>query len=139
MHLLRDQRPYLSNGLTNPWVSDFLEVEEAEEFAPIEEGTAGEDDAPSKNQSNDGRSRAPTTPRSDATGEPMFDTIVIYDTVDKPLLVSVSNPSMVAELPFANDYFVQRHRTNKREFVSSPELGLMMYAPWPQCVEGCIG
>ena len=55
--------------------------------------------------------------------------IVVHDSQDKPLLVSVSDPSRVALLPVAEDYFVDKHRLNKREFVSSPELGLMMYAP----------
>ena len=43
--------------------------------------------------------------------------------------MSVHDPERVAVLPPANDFFIERHRVNKREFVSSPSLSLMMYAP----------
>ena len=69
----------------------------------------------------------PGTPKSEASAlETEF--IVVYDTQEKPLLVSVRDPEKVAVLSEAPDWFVERHRLNKREFVSSPQLGLMMYA-----------
>ena len=69
----------------------------------------------------------PGTPKSEASAlETEF--IIVYDTQEKPLLVSVRDPEKVAVLSEAPDWFVERHRLNKREFVSSPQLGLMMYA-----------
>ena len=59
--------------------------------------------------------------------------IVIYDPVhNKPLLVAVASPAKVKILPDcpAQDYFIQKHSVNHREFVSSPSLGQMFYVAW---------
>ena len=104
-----------------------MEVPQAVEFDPRQLGLSQESEPKPLGDQHS----APGTPRSDAFSATTAATehIVVYDTQEKPLLVSVKDPGQVAVLPFANDYFVERHRLNKREFVSSPELGLMVYAP----------
>ena len=123
---LRDQRPYLSNGISNPWLSDYIEVPEVAEFDPAQHGLVTEEE----DRRNSMGSQAPGTPRSDCTGlSQRPGHIIVYDSTDKPLLVSVADPEQVAVLPAASDYFIERHSANKKEFVSSPALGLMAYAP----------
>ena len=123
---LRDEKPYITNGVTNPWVSDWLEVPDAEAFDPEQHCPAGpiNDD----NRRNPDGFATPGTPRSDITLANSPDFIVIYDTQEHPLLVSVKNPEQVAILPQATDYFIERNHMNLRWFVSSPSLGLMVYA-----------
>ncbi|CAE7392801.1 Trank1, partial [Symbiodinium microadriaticum] len=121
-----DEKPYITNGVTNPWVSDWLEVPDAEAFDPEQHCPAGpiNDD----NRRNPDGFATPGTPRSDITLANSPDFIVIYDTQEHPLLVSVKNPEQVAILPQATDYFIERNHMNLRWFVSSPSLGLMVYA-----------
>ena len=66
--------------------------------------------------------------------EPGPEHLVVYDTAGKALLVKVLDPTQMVELPptDAKDYFVQKHHTNKREFVSSPSVGFMSYVTLQQ-------
>eukprot|EP00439_Symbiodinium_sp_Y106_P002442 s4470_g1.t1 len=122
-----DEKPYLHNGVTNPWLSDFVEVPDAEAFDPEKHFTSGPLTENQRRTSFEG-GETPGTPRSDVTNINNPEYIVIYDTNERALLVSVKNPDNVAVLPEATDYFIERNHMNMRWFVSSPSLGLMAYA-----------
>lgn len=104
------KKPYITDGTNTRYVEEFVTVPDLDPFE-FEE--------------------APGSPASMVSqAEPGPEHLVVYDTAGKALLVKVLDPTQMVELPptDAKDYFVQKHHTNKREFVSSPSVGFMSYA-----------